>query len=180
MIDSQLLATLLSVATGAIISFGISYFGIYRNETFAKLERQKEIVASALLQSSKLFDSFLSYKPHLLYQSRLGLAIEDESKQKIIKAVEIYDEAKYSQYLLPKILQKRWDMMLVLISEFQNLNKADGIIINRSLCDAQNYIIYIKDSLLDFLDGKKVRGELERPYLNRDSMKNWEDDSVKN
>lgn len=180
MIESQLITTLLSVATGAMLSFGISYFAIYRNEKFAKLEKQREIVASALLLSSKLFDSFLSYKPNLLFQSRLGPAIEDESKQKMIKAIEVYDEAKYLQYFLPKILQKRWDTMLVLLSEFQNLKEVDGIKINRSLCDVQNYIQYIRESLLDFLDGKKVRRELKRPYLKRESMENWKDATIQN
>lgn len=174
---SDVIISLVSVMIGSAISFAITYFGISRSEKFAKVEKIRERVAAALLQSSKLLDTFTSYKPKQIYQSSFGLKIEPESKIRIDRAIEIYDEAKYLQYLLPPLLRKRWDMMLVLISEFQKLDQIEDIRKNRALCDVQNYIQYVRDSLLDYLDEKHVRKELKRPYLQRESVENWVDDS---
>ena len=174
---SDVIISLVSVFIGSAITFAVTYFGIFKSEKFAKLEKSRERVGTALLQSSKLLDTFTSYKPKLLYQSSFGLKIEPESKIRISRAIEIYDEAKYLQYLLPPLLRKRWDMMLVLISEFQNLDQIDDIRKNRALCDVQNYIQYVRESLLDYLDEKQVRTELKRPYLQRESVENWVDDS---
>ncbi len=172
---SDVIISLVSVFTGSAITFAVTYFGIYRSERFAKLEKSRERVGTALLQSSKLLDTFTSYKPHLLYQFSFGLKIEPESKIRISRAIEIYDEAKYLQYLLPPRLRRRWDMMLVLISEFQNLSQVDDIRKNRALCDVQNYIQYVRDSLLDYLDEKQIRTEFQRPYLQRENLEVWED-----
>ena len=175
MFESNVLISLVSVIIGSIITLIVTFFGISRNEKFAKLEKSRERVGAALLQSSKILDTFTSYKPKLLYQSSFGLKIEAESKTRISKAIEIYDEAKYLEYLLPQILRKRWDMMLVLIAEFQNLEQIDDIRKNRALCDVQNYIQYIRNSLVDYLDEIQVRTELKRPYLQRESLENWEE-----
>lgn len=172
---SDVILPLVSVFIGSAITFAVTYFGILKSEKFAKLEKSRERVAAALLQSSKLLDTFTSYRQKLLYQSSFGLKLEPESKNRISSAVEIYDEAKYLQYLLPPLLRKRWDMMLVLISEFQNLDQIDDIRKNRALCDVQIYIQYVRDSLLDFLDETSIRTELERPYLQRESVENWTD-----
>lgn len=157
----------------------MTFFGISRNENFAKLEKSKERVGAALLQSSKILDTFTSYKPNLIYRSSFGARIESESMIRIGKAIEIYDEAKYLEYLLPQIVRKRWDMMLVLIAEFQNLEQIDDIRKNRALCDVQNYIQYVRESLLDYLDEKQVRTELKRPYLQRESLEDWVDTTRK-
>lgn len=174
---SDVVISLVSVLTGSAITFAVTYFGILKSEKFAKLEKSRERVSSALLQSSKLLDSFTSYKPTIIYQSSFGLRVEPELKIRISRAIEIYDEAKHLQYLLPPPLRKRWDLMLVLISEFQNLDQIDEIRKNRALCDVQNYIHYVRESLLDYLDEKQIRTEFERPYLQRDSVENWEDNS---
>jgi hypothetical protein len=175
---SDVIISLVSVFIGSAITFAVTYFGIFKSEKFAKLERSRERVATALLQSSKLLDTFTSYKPKLLYQSSFGPKMEPESKIRISRAIEIYDEAKYLQYLLPPLLRKRWDMMLVLISEFQNLDQIDDIRKNRALRDVQNYIQYVRESLLDYLDEKLVRAELKRPYLQSESVENWTPDSA--
>ncbi len=173
--ESTVLISLASGSIGSIITLIFTYFAISRNEKFAKLEKSRERVSAALLQSSKILDTFTSYKPKLIYQSSIGQKIEAESKIGISKAIEIYDEAKYLEYLLPQILRKRWDRMLILISEFQNLEQIDEIRKNRALCDVQNYIQYVRNSLLDYLDGLQVRAELERPYLRRESVENWDE-----
>jgi hypothetical protein len=174
---SDVILSLVSVFIGSAITFAATYFGILKSEKFAKKEKSRERAAAALLQSSKLLDTFTSYKPTLLYQSSFGPKIEPESKNRIGRAIEIYDEAKYLQYLLPPLLRNRWDMMLVLISEFQNLDRIDDIRKNRALCDVQNYIQYVRESLLDYLDDKHVRTDLKRPYLQRESVENWVDNS---
>ena len=173
--ESDVILSLVSVFIGSAIAFAVTYFGILKSEKFAKLEKSQERAAAALLQSSKLLETFISYKPIQLFQSSFGLKIEPESKNRISRAIEIYDEAKYLQYLLPSLLRKRWGMMLVLISEFQNLDQIDDIRKNRALCDVQIYIQYVRDSLLDFLDETSIRTELERPYLQRESVENWTD-----
>lgn len=174
---SDVMISLVSVFIGSLITFAVTYFGIFKSEKFVKLEKSRERVAAALLQSSMLLDTFTRYKPNLLYQSSFGLKIEPELKIGISRAIEIYDEAKYLQYLLPTPLRNRWDMMLVLISEFQNMDPIDDIRKNRALCDVQNYIQYVRESLLDYLDEKQVRTELKRPYLQRESVENWVDNS---
>jgi hypothetical protein len=174
---SDVIISLVSVLIGSAITFAVTYFGIHKSQKFAKFEKSRERVGEALLQSSKLLDTFTSYKPKLLHQSSFGLRIEPESKIRISNAIDIYDEAKYLQYLLPPLMRKRWDMMLVLISEFHNLDQIVDIRKNRSLCEVQNYIQYVRASLIDYLDEKQVRTELERPYLQRESVEIWTDDT---
>ena len=120
MLKSDVIISIVSLLIGSTITFALTYFGIYKNEKFTKLEKSRELVGTALLQISKLLDTFTSYKPKVLHQSSFGLKMEPDSKIRISNAIEIYDEAKHLQYSLPPLLRKRWDMMLVLISEFQN------------------------------------------------------------
>lgn len=65
--------------------------------------------------------------------------------------------------------------MLVLVSEFANVDGIDEIRKNRARCDVQNYIQYVRDSLLDFLDEGQVRSDLPRPHLRRESVEDWVD-----
>lgn len=175
--NSDVIISLVSVFIGSAITFAATFFSISKSEKFAKLEKSREQVGAALIQSSKLSGTFTSYRPALLFQPSFGLKIDPESKIRISRAIEIFDEAKTLQYLLPPVLRKRWELMLILISEFQNLDKIDDIRKNRALCDVQNYIQYVRDSLLDYLDEKQVREELKRPLLQRDSVENWMEDS---
>lgn len=163
---------------GSIFSGVIGYLFIRRNESFQKKEKIREIVAAALQVASRVFDTFHSYQPKRIYQSKLGLKLDEDFRFRINQAIKIYDEAKYLEYLLPISLRKRWDLMLILVSEYENLGRIDDIRKNRALCDVQNYIQYVRESLLDYLDEKHVRTELTRPYLQRESVENWIDDSI--
>ena len=64
-------------------------------------------------------------------------------------------------------------MMLVLISEFSTMARLDPPNRNRAQIDVENFIQYVRDSCVDFLDGKEVRVELKHPYLNREDSVAW-------
>lgn len=105
--NSNLLSAIIGGFCGSIISGGIGYLFIRRNESFLKKEKIMEIVASALPVSSRVLDAFHSYQPKRIYQSKVGLKLDEDFRLSINKAIEIYDEAKYLEYLLPPILRKR-------------------------------------------------------------------------
>jgi hypothetical protein len=44
---------------------------------------------------------------------------------------------------------------------------------NRAQIDVENFIQYVRDSCVDFLDGKEVRVELKHPYLSREDSVAW-------
>ena len=52
---SDVIISLVSVFIGSAITFAVTYFGIFKSEKFAKLEKSRERVGTALLQSSKLW-----------------------------------------------------------------------------------------------------------------------------
>ena len=65
--------------------------------------------------------------------------------------------------------------MLILISEFSNLISVDDVTRNRAGEDVSTYIRYVQNSLQDYLDGKPVRPEFERPYLRREDPESWQE-----
>ena len=175
MFSSDVLLSLGSAAIGSLIALLASYISVRRHEKFTSLEKQRERVAEALQLSAKILDTFTSYRPVFLANSNFGLKIESDYENRIRYAMSVYDDAKYIEYLLPVKFRNRWDQMLILVSEFETIHRLDDVIKNRALCDAQNYIQYVRKSLLDFLDEQDVRPDYPRPYLQRESLDNWEE-----
>jgi hypothetical protein len=173
--DSNFLYGLVGVILGAAISGLVSWKIAIRNEKFLRQDKLRERIANGLVLSVALLDSFHNFRPLLIVQTQIGLQINEDHKKKILKAIETYDAAKSLQYLLPKELRIRWDEMLTLISEYQNLSSENSIVKNRATCDVQNYILYVRNSLIDVLDSKSLRNDQTRPYLNREDVKNWEE-----
>jgi hypothetical protein len=102
------------------------------------------------------------------------MRIEENSFIRIKYSVQLHGEAKYLQYLLPQELRNRWDMMLVSISEFGNTADLDSPNRNRAQVDVENYIKYVRNSCVDYLDNKEIRSELKRPFLKRNDANAWE------
>jgi hypothetical protein len=170
---SNLLSGFVGALIGALASF---FIAIYTNNKAMKVmdaERLRSHVATAVSLAGQLFDNYLSFNPSLLNQSSFGVRIEENSLGRMKYSIQLHGEAKYLQYLLPQILRHRWDMMLVLVSEFSTMQRLDGPDRNRAQVDVEHYIRYVRDSCVDFLDGKEVRSELERPYLNREDAVAW-------
>ena len=171
--NSNIVSAIIGGLCGSLISGVIGYIFIWKNESFLKKEKTRELVASALPIACKVIDTFRFYQPKKIDQSSFGLKLDNGYITRITAAINIYYEAKYIGHLLPHILRKRWDYMLILVSEYENLEQMDDIQKNRALCDVQNYLQYVRDSLIDFLDGRKVRPEYIRSYLQREAADNW-------
>ena len=170
---SNLLSGFIGALLGALSSFAIAVYANRKAREDLKEERLRGQLAKAVSLSGQLFDNYISYNPFLVYQSNFGLQIKEESLNRINYAIHLYGEAKYLQFLLPQELRLRWDMMLVLISEFSAMEKSDSSKRNRAQVDVEHYIRYVQSSCVDFLDDRQVQNELHRPYLNRDDATPW-------
>ena len=170
---SNLLSGFIGALLGALSSLAIA---IYTNKKAVKAmeaERLLSHVATAVSLAGQLFDNYLSFSPHLINQSSFGIRIEENSLARTKHSFYLYGEAKYLEHLLPQNLRHRWDMMLVLISEFSTMQRLDGPVRNRAQVDVEHYIRYVRDSCVDFLDGKEVRKELKHPYISREDSEAW-------
>ncbi len=130
-------------------------------------------IANSIPLVSRLLDEFVNYKPNRLFQAEIGMNLSEQTLIRINSAIKLFDESKSVQYLLPQDVRKRWDSMLVLISEFSNTEQMEATLRNRALCDVQNYIKYVRDSLTDLLDEVVLRPDYKRPYLQRNEITNW-------
>ena len=92
---------------------------------------------------------------------------------RVNQAIRLHGEAKYLEHLLPGQLRMRWDMMLVLIDEFSSTDTLNSPNRNRAQVEVGNFIQYVRDSCVDFLDGKEIRRNIDRPYLKRDDPNAW-------
>jgi hypothetical protein len=173
--DNGIYSGIVGGIVGAVLTGIFSIILVYRSERFEKKELSRKRIAEALPLTIRLFDSFTGYKPNRLFQIEIGMKLSEQSTARLISAIELYDECKSMQYLLPPVIRRRWDSMLILISEYSNNENMDEITRNRAHCDVQNYIFYIRKSLMDLLDEKELRPELERPFLQREDVRNWEE-----
>ena len=174
---SDLLSGFIGAILGATSSFIIAIISNKNSIKAMELERLRGYTAKAVSLAGELFDNFLFYNPKLINQNSFGMRVEENSLSRIKYSVQLHAEAKYLQYLLPQNLRKRWDMMLVLISEFSATTDLDAPNRNRAQVDVDQYIKYVIDSCVDFLDGKEIRNELVRPYLKRDDPNAWAQNS---
>lgn len=170
---SNLLSGFIGAVLGALSSFAIAVYANKQAREDLKEERLRNYLAKAVSLAGQLIDNYISYDPILIYQSNFGLQIEEKSLNRVNYSVNLYEEAKYLQFLLPEVLRHRWDMMLVLISEFSAMEKLDSPKRNRAQVDVDHYIRYVQISCVEFLDGKQVQNEHERPYLNREGATPW-------
>ena len=170
---SNLLSGFIGALLGALSSFAIAVYANKKAREDLKEERLRSHLAKAVSLAGQLIDNYISYNPILINQSNFGLQIEEKSITRINAAIYLHGEAKYLQYLLPEVLRHRWDMMLVLISEFSAMERIDSPKRNRAQVDVDHYIRYVQSSCVDFLDGRKVQNELKRPYLSREDVKPW-------
>ena len=170
---SNLLSGFVGALLGALSSLAIA---IYTNKKAIKTmekEKLRGYVASAVTLAGQLFDNYLSFNPWIINQSSFGMRVEDRTLERIKHSIHLHGAAKYLEHLLPGILRHRWDMMLVLISEYGATEGMDAPNRNRAQVDVGNYIQYVRDSCVDYLDGLEVRCELERPFLKRDDSVSW-------
>lgn len=170
---SNLLSGILGALLGALASVCIA---IYTNRVGVKnleLERLRGFVSTAVMLSGHLFDNYLAYNPHLLNQNSFGLRVQENYLRRIIETIKLHEEAKYLEHLLPPALRFRWDMMLVLISEYSATENVDSPNRNRARVDVENYIIYVRNSCVNYLDGKEIGLDLDRPYLKRNDASPW-------
>ena len=170
---SELLSGFVGALLGSFSSYLIAIYSSKKATKAMETERLRGYVATAVSLAGSLFDTFLSYRPNLLHQSRFGLKLDAESLERIEDSVELYGKGKHLTYLLPQVLRNRWDMMLVLIHEFHVAEGLDGPERNRAQVDVEHFIQYVRESCVDFLDGRKVRSELSRPYLRREDSEAW-------
>jgi hypothetical protein len=170
---SNLLSGFIGALLGALSSFLIAIYANKRASVAMETERLQSHVATAVILAGQLFENYLSFNPHLLNQSIFGLRVEENSLHRIKHSIQLHEEAKYQRFLLPELLRYRWDMMLVLISEFGTMERSEASKVGRAQMDVEHYIQYVRDSCVDFLDGKEMRRELKRPYLNRDDAVAW-------
>ncbi len=170
---SNLLSGFIGALLGAMSSFAIAVYANKQGRKDLKEERLRSHVAKAVSLAGQLIDNYISYNPLLINQTNFGVQIEEKFFNRINYAIHLHDEAKYLQYLLPEVLRHRWDMMLVLISEFSAMEKSDSVKRNRAQVDLDHYIRYVQSSCVDFLDGRHVQNELKRPYLNREDATPW-------
>lgn len=170
---SNLLSGILGALLGALASVCIA---IYTNRVGIKtleLERLRGFVATAVMLSGHLFDNYFSYNPQLINQNNFGLRVEANYLSRINETIKLHGEAKYLEHLLPRELRFRWDMMLVLISEYSATENLDSPNRNRARVDVENYISYVRNSCVDYLDGKEIGIDLDRPYLKRNDAAPW-------
>jgi len=170
---SNLLSGFVGALLGALSSLSIAIYANKRAVIAMETERLRGYVATAVTLAGQLFDNYISYNPRMIYQSSLGIPVEENTLGRIKHSIQLHGEAKYLEHLLPEILRHRWDMMLVLISEFSVVEKLDMPNRNRAQVDVENFIKYVRDSCVDFLDGKEVHGEEKRPYLGREDSVAW-------
>lgn len=173
--NSEVFSGLIGGVVGAVLTGVFSFIILYRSQRFQKQEITQKRIAEAIPLTVHLFDSFTSYKPNRLFQIEIGFKLSEQSRLRTIAAIELFDECKSMQYLLPMSMRRRWDSMLILISEYSNNEEMDEIMRNRAHCDVQNYITYIRNSLIDLLDEKDLRAELDRPLLQREDVSNWQE-----
>lgn len=173
--NSEVFSGLIGGVVGAVLTGVFSFILLYRSQRFQKQELTKKRIAEAIPLTMHLFNSFTSYKPSRLFQMEIGLKLSEQSRLRTISAIELFDECRSMQYLLPPSMRGRWDSMLTLISEYSNNEQMDEIMRNRAHGDVQNYITYIRKSLIDLLDEKDLRAELERPFLLREGAHNWKE-----
>jgi hypothetical protein len=170
---NNLLSGLLGVLVGSGITIWFSFKLAKRNEVFQTQSREKDNVANAIALVVQLSKTYRSYQPNLLRQSGFGIRLSEDYKESILQAIDVYHAAQQIQYLLPKSLRKRWDLMLILVSEFSNCRDLEEIQLGRASEDVFGYIRYVTNSLADFMDDLEIRGHLERPYLRRDDPESW-------
>jgi hypothetical protein len=170
---SNLLSGILGALLGAMASVCIA---IYTNRVGVKnleLERLRGFVSTAVMLSGHLFDNYVAYNPHLINQNSFGLRVEENYLRRIKETIKLHDEAKYLQHLLPPALRYRWDMMLILISEYSATDNLDSPNRNRARVDVENYISYVRRSCVKYLEGNEIGSDLDRPYLKRNDAFPW-------
>ena len=175
-INSNLFSGFIGAVLGAVGSLVAAIYTHKRQQASSKLERERNNISEALILAGKLHDNYFNYRPNSLNSFGFRSRPEDQQfRSKIQNSVDIYDSSKYFMALLPSTFRKRWDMMLILISEFSNLISVDDVTRNRAGEDVSTYIRYVQNSLQDYLDGKPVRPEFERPYLRREDPESWQE-----
>jgi hypothetical protein len=170
---SNLLSGFLGALLGALSSLIIAIYTNKRAVKTMETERLRGYVATAVTLSGQLFDNYLSFNPRIINQSNFGMRVEENTLGRMKYSIHLHGEAKYLEHLLPEILRHRWDCMLVLISEFSVTERLDMPNRNRAQVDVENFIKYVRDSCVDFLDGKEVHGDEIRPYLSREDSAAW-------
>ncbi len=171
--DNGIFAGLIGGVVGAVLTGIFSFFLLGRSQKFEKRQLNRMRIANAIPLASRLLDEFVNYKPNRLFQAEIGMNLSEQSLIRINSAINLFDESKSVQYLLPQDVRKRWESMLILISEFSNSEQMDATLRNRALCDVQNYIKYVRESLMDLLDEVVLRPDYTRPFLQRDEITNW-------
>jgi hypothetical protein len=170
---SNLLSGFVGALLGALSSFAIAIYTNKKAIATLEVERLRSHVASAVILAGQLFDAYLSFNPHRINQSIFGVPIEEKSLNRMKYSIQLHGEAKYLEHLLPQILRHRWDVMLVLIAELSAMEKQDDVTRNRAQVDVDHYIQYVRDSCVDYLDGREVRIEVKGPYLRRKDAAAW-------
>ena len=170
---SNLLSGFIGALLGALSSFMIAIYTNKKAVNSLEAERLRSHVSTAIILAGQLFDNYLAYNPRLINQPSFGVRVEENSLGRMKYSIQLHAEAKYLEHLLPQILRRRWDVMLVLIAEFSAMEKIDGPNRNRAQVDVDHYIQYVRDSCVDFLDGKEVRIEVKGPYLRREDPGAW-------
>jgi len=170
---SNLLSGFIGALLGAAGSLGVAIYSNKKEAKSLEVERLRGYVASAIFLAGQLLDNFLSFKPSIINRSSFGMRVEEGSLVRVNQAIRLHGEAKYLEHLLPEHLRNRWDLLLVLITEFSATESLDLPNRNRAQVDVENFIQYVRDSCVDFLDGNEVRKEIKRPYLKRDDPIAW-------
>ena len=177
-INSNLFSGFVGAILGAVGSLLAAIYTHNKQQASFKLERERNNISEALILAGKLFDNYHNYRPNSLNSFGFRSRPDDQQyRSRIQNSVDIYDSSKYFMALLPSVFRKRWDMMLILIIEFSNLIGVDDVTKNRAGVDVSTYIRYVQNSLQDYLDGKPIRPEYERPYLRREDPETWQEPS---
>ena len=170
---SNLLSGFIGALLGALGSLGVAVYTNKKATKSLEAERLRGFVASAVVLAGQLLDNFLAYNPTMVNRSSFGMKIEEGTLMRVNQAIRLHGEAKYLEHLLPGQLRMRWDMMLVLIDEFSSTDTLNSPNRNRAQVEVGNFIQYVRDSCVDFLDGKEIRRNIDRPYLKRDDPNAW-------
>lgn len=170
---TNLLSGFFGALLGALGSFLVAIYVNKKAVCSLTKERFRNQAANGVVLAGRLLDYFHSYRPDLLNQSSVGMRIQEESLARMQEASRLYDEGKYFEHLLPQELRKRWDSMLLLISDYSRTESLASWNKNRAMVDVQTYIKYVRDSLVNYLDDKYIGEGAPHPYLKRDDSESW-------